>query len=153
MLYSVNLFSYTVDEFTNENCTVTPLHPSFLTAAGGLLYNGTSNVMIKCNCPNADDDDIRWYSQNLKEIPADYEHTKLNGFPYIVQENGTLIIPIFTELYEGIYYCGAGNDSMFSANIQLNLFTGKCGPMKVATTFINLYSQYTAAVAMCTLFK
>ena len=82
--------------------------------------------MIKCNCINVDNKDIRWYSPNSTEIPSDHEP---NIFPYVVPENGVLIIPIFTELYEGIYYCGTGNDSIFSAGIRLDLFIGKYGPI------------------------
>ena len=36
------------------SCTVTPVNPTTLTAAGGVLPNGTMNVMIQCNCTNDD---------------------------------------------------------------------------------------------------
>jgi len=32
------------------SCTVTPTNPITLTAAGGVLVDGTQNVMIECRC-------------------------------------------------------------------------------------------------------
>ena len=56
-------FLYTVvDVSAQGTCTVTPLNPITLTTAGGVLADGSVNVMIQCNCS----DDvalklIRWF--------------------------------------------------------------------------------------------
>jgi len=81
------------------------------------------NVMIKCNCINADNREIRWYSaSNGKDITVN--HAEPQDTPYVMKESGTLVFPIFNDLYQGIYYCGVGKDLMFAANINLTLWTG-----------------------------
>ena len=97
------------------NCIITSVFP-----ADGGINNGTSNVMMKCNCIGSNFQNIRWYSPDEKEITLyDAEDS-----PYLIQESGTLVFPIFNDSYQGIYYCAAGNDSIFAANISLTLWTG-----------------------------
>ena len=78
--------------------------------------------MINYKCFNIDYQLIRWYSPNEEEVPFNYTETE--DLPYVI--NGTLIILIFNDSYQGTYYCGIGNDSMFGANITLTLWTGTC---------------------------
>ena len=99
-------------------CIVIPMNPSILSADGG-IYNGTSNVMINCNCINTDNQEIRWYSPTITISNAVSEDS-----PYLIQGSGTLIFPLFNDLYQGTYYCGVRNDSMFAANFSLTLWTG-----------------------------
>ena len=113
-------FWYTGGDFTAPNCTITPSNPSFLPADGGVLHNGTSNVTINCNCTNTDYQQIRWYSPDEEEVP--FQLTGPQGF---MQDNGTLIIPMFNDSYQGTYSCGVGNKSLFVANISLTLRTCK----------------------------
>ena len=101
------------------NCTITPLNPTFLPADGGVIYNGTSHVMIKCNCMNVDYGKVTWHSPNKEEIPL--AHAVNKYLPYIIQDNGTLVIPVFNDSFQGTYYCGVGNNSIFSANISITL--------------------------------
>ena len=44
-----------VDVSAQGGCTITPINPTTLTAAGGVLASGTVNVMIQCNCTDDDD--------------------------------------------------------------------------------------------------
>ena len=78
--------------------------------------------MISCKCFNINYQQIRWYSASQRKVPFNY--TESEDIPYVI--NGTLIIPIFNDLYQGTYYCGVGNDSLFGANISLTLWTGMC---------------------------
>ena len=43
-----------VDVSAQGSCTITPINPTTLTTAGGVLPNGTENVMIQCNCSDGD---------------------------------------------------------------------------------------------------
>ena len=107
---------------TDDNCTVTPLNPTFLTATGGRLYDGMTNVKMNCKCVNQYPEDNMWYYPNGTSLPLQLS-SSLDS-PQIMQENGTLTIPKFTQLYEGTYYCGA-NDSLFDHHTTLELLRGK----------------------------
>ena len=110
---------YTEKDVMLPNCIITPINPAVLAVDGG-INNGTSNVMMKCNCLSTNYQDIRWYSPNKEEITLHYAEDT----PYLIQESGTLVFPIFNDTYQGTYYCGVGNDSMFAANVSLNVWTG-----------------------------
>ena len=109
---------YTGKDIPAPNCIIIPLNPSFLLVDGG-INNGTSNVMINCDCFNTGHQQIRWYSPDKEEILAEPE-----DLPYVTQEKGTLVIPIFNDSYQGTYYCRVGNDSVFAANISLTPWIG-----------------------------
>ena len=49
-----------VDVSAQSGCTITPISPTTLTAAGGVLAIGTVNVTIKCR--------IRWYDPNRNRL-------------------------------------------------------------------------------------
>ena len=102
---------------TDDNCSVTALHPTFLTETGGRLYNEMANVKINCNCANQGD--TIWYYPNGTSIPL-----QLPSFTQIMQVNGTLIIPIFTQVYEGTYYCWV-NGSSFGSYSTLEMLYGR----------------------------
>ena len=112
---------YTGKDATAPTCIIIPLNPSFIPNDGG-INNGTSNVMINCKCLNIDYQQIRWYSPDEEDIPFNYTETE--DLPYVI--NGTLIIPIFNDSYQGTYYCRVGNDSVSVWNISLTLWTGVC---------------------------
>ena len=109
-------------DVTATKCIITPINPSFLSTDDG-INNGTLNVMINCNCINVGNQQIKWYSPDKKEVSFNY--TEPEDMPYVLM--GTLIIPIFNNSYQGAYYCGVMNDSMFGANINLTLWTGMYG--------------------------
>ena len=80
--------------------------------------------MINCNCFNFADQQIKWYSPDEKEIPFNYAEPE--DLPHVILEKGTLVIPVFNELYQGTYSCGVENDSMLAANISLTVWNGVC---------------------------
>ena len=121
MLY-ILVFCFHSEEINHPNCVITPMNPSVL--AGSKVINVTSSVIIKCICVNANADfnKIRWYSPDKKEITDN--NAESEDTPYLIQNSGTLVFPIFSDSHQGIYYCGVGKDSVFVANINLTLWTG-----------------------------
>ena len=103
-----------VDVSAQGSCTITPLNPTTLTTTGGALVSGTVNVMIQCICTNDDGtvvDIVRWYdpagnkllAAGRNRFDACTSHfTKVDGRDTHV----ILVIPIFTESYNGTYTCG-----------------------------------------------
>ena len=104
-----------VDVSAQASCTITPISPTTLTAIGGVLRNGTENVMIRCTC--SDDGGgvittVRWYGPN-GIIPRSGTDDFIAGAPHHIRRSGdndnrniTLVIPTFTDSYDGNYTCG-----------------------------------------------
>ena len=105
-----------VDVSAQASCTVTPISPTTLTAAGGVLPNGTENVMIRCNC--SDDDGsvitpVKWYDPDGGRIFRLGTKYFIAGAPHFTRPSGdddnrnvTLVIPTFNDSYDGNYTCG-----------------------------------------------
>ena len=100
-----------IDVSAQGGCTITPINPTTLTAAGGVLANGTENVMIKCNC--TDDDGtvvgrVRWYDPDRTRLQI-YNYYPA-GTPYYRRAPDytsiILVIPTFNDSYNGTYTCG-----------------------------------------------
>ena len=117
-MYAFCFVLYTDQSVTVPNCFIIPINPSVLTADGG-ISNGTSNVTMRCFCLDFGFQEIRWYSSDKKEIMLKYAAE----MPYLIQDSGTLVFPIFSDSHQGIYYCGVRSNSMFAANISLTLWT------------------------------
>ena len=107
---------------TDDNCTITPLSPILLTASGGRLYNGMTNVMINCNCTNHNPANIIWYYSNGTSYPIQLM-SSLDS-PHVTRESGTLTIPRFNQLHEGVYYCWV-NGSSFGSQTTLKMLNGE----------------------------
>ena len=79
------IYSHTVvDVSAQGTCTVTPLNPITLTAAGGVLVDGTENVTIQCNC--SDDvgtvlQPIRWFDPDGTRLLATHHRDYVTGTP------------------------------------------------------------------------
>ena len=105
-------FHSIVDVSAQSGCTITPINPTTLTAAGGVLAIGTENVTIQCNC--TDDDGrvipyLRWYNPNGTKLQLNTHYRYVVGTPYYRRElerNFVLIIPTFSDSNNGIYTCG-----------------------------------------------
>ena len=101
-----------VDVSAQGGCNVTPINPTSLTAGGGILINGTENVMIQCNCTDDDMvvDPVAWYDPNGNGLFVRTHITHVPGTPYYNRvpddTNIILVIPTFTDSYDGIYTCG-----------------------------------------------
>ena len=105
-----------VDVSAQGSCTITPINPTTLTTAGGVLPNGTENVMIRCNCSEDDGSvitSIRWYKPDGSIVPRIGTNSHIAGAPHITRPSGdsdnrniTLVIPTFNDSYDGNYICG-----------------------------------------------
>ena len=105
-----------VDVSAQGSCTVTPINPTTLTAAGGVLAIGIVNVMIRCNC--SDDNGtviitVRWYDPEGNRLDRVDPGDDIPSTPYYTRpsdhgnnRNVTLVIPIFNDSYDGNYICG-----------------------------------------------
>ena len=126
------VFHTVIDVSAQGTCTVTPLNPITLTAAGGVLVDGTENVMIQCNC--SDDvgavlQPIRWFDLKGNIILTTAHRRYVTGTPYFDKRpddtNVVLVIPTFNDSYDGTYTCGVGNDYPPGAlNATVNLTIG-----------------------------
>ena len=107
-------FLHPVVYVSAQSCTITPLNPTTLTATGGALPNGTMNVMIQCVCTVTDNDQrVRWFDINTTFVFGLGSIKYVYGSPYFIRNNPndgknnvTLVIPTFTDSYDGTYNCG-----------------------------------------------
>ena len=144
-----------VDVSARASCTITPINPTILTTAGGVLPNGTENVMIRCNCSDNDGSaitNVRWYKPdgNLVYrfgtgyyIPGAPHHTRPSGDNN--NRNITLVIPTFNDSYDGNYTCGRRNGNNpwpLTATVSL-IIGGK--PFK----FLSGYSYAYLYMVLC----
>ena len=110
-----------VDVSAQGNCTVSPINPTTLTAAGGVLPDGTENVMIRCNCSEDDGTvitNVRWYDPEGNRINRVDPGDKIPSTPYYTRpsdhgnnRNVTLVIPTFNDAHDGNYICGKRDGS------------------------------------------
>ena len=109
--FSVFILHTVVDVSAQGACTITAVNPTTLTAAGGVLANGTENVTIRCNCTDGNGivvDPVRWYYPTGSKVR---HSTRVSpGQPYRRKDpdeaNVLLLIPTFSDFYDGIYTCG-----------------------------------------------
>ena len=102
-------------------CTITPLNPTTLTATGGTLVSGTTDVRIQCICTGSSGN-ARWYDINTNFLVQSTHSNYVAGSPYFIPNNPngrtdvTLVIPTFTDSYDGTYNCGIRvNDTSFTS--------------------------------------
>ena len=103
-----------VDVSAQGGCTITPINPTTLTAAGGVLAIGTENVTIRCN--NCTDDGgtlsrVRWYDPDGNRLVRTAIKDYVPGTPHFSRVNYAnndiiLVIPTFNDSYDGTYTCG-----------------------------------------------
>ena len=101
-------FLHPVVDVSAQSCTITPLNPTTLTATGGALVSGTTDVRIQCVCI-VSTGSVRWYDINTMFVNRDTHEDYVAGSPYYMlnsRTNVTLVIPIFNDSYDGTYNCG-----------------------------------------------
>ena len=105
-----------VDVSAQAGCTVTPVNPTTLTTAGGVLPIGTENVMIQCNCSDENGTvctNIKWFDPDGNRLARFGSDGFTAGTPHFTRASGdtinrniTLVIPTFNNSYDGTYTCG-----------------------------------------------
>ena len=115
-----------------HSCTITLTSPDHLDPTGGVLADGTENVMIECRCVDENGDvpqRIRWFDPKTARIP--FQTNALLGDPYLIHSSygkaATLVIPTFTYSTNGSYTCGINDYYPPYGNVTINLMlnTGK----------------------------
>ena len=116
-----------VDVSAQGSCTITPISPTTLTTAGGVLPNGTENVMIRCTCSEDDGSvitNIRWHNPDGSIVPRIGGGRFIAGAPHYTRASGdrdnrnvTLVIPTFNDSYDGNYICGRRSGDNFVSPI------------------------------------
>lgn len=99
---------------TVVGCIVTPLNPTTLTAAGGVLHYGAKNITVQCNCTENGSvvKIVRWYnSDGIKLISPRHLHfnSSVPHFTRVIDydnSNIILVIPMFAYFFAGVYTCG-----------------------------------------------
>ena len=95
-------------------CVVTPISPTTLTVAGGVLNYGTKNVRIQCNCTDNDGVAVlvRWHNPDgiklISPLNSNF-NSSVPHFKRVIDYDNTniiLVIPTFTYFYAGVYTCG-----------------------------------------------
>ena len=121
-------------DVSSQSCTITPESSDGLDPTGGVIVNGTVNVMIECRCVNNDSslpNRIRWFDPTNRRLRG-VTNTP-DGDPYITANNNagrptTLVIPTFSDSTSGVYTCGIGTSYPPGAMVTINLTigNGKC---------------------------
>ena len=113
-----------------QSCTITPLNPTTLTATGGALVNGTTDVRIQCVCTGNFNGNVRWYDINTEFVIQSSHSRYVDSSPYFVLSTArdvTLVIPTFNDSYDGTYNCGirVSSTQFTSPSAAVTLTIGK----------------------------
>ena len=117
-----------------QSCTISPLNPTTLTATGGAVVSGTTDVRIQCVCPVTNNDQrVRWFDINTNFVSNSASSSYVAGTPYYIlnSPNGatdvTLVIPTFNDSYDGTYNCGirVSNTEFTSPSAAVTLTIGE----------------------------
>ena len=105
-----------------RDCTIISTSLSYLTTDGGVIIDGTQNVIIYCLCMinNIVIGGARWFFPNGDRVRV--QSPSRPGSPYFINNIPTpLIIPSFVHPYDGAYSCGPGYLSSDRDTITLTL--------------------------------
>jgi len=112
----------------DARCSIISTSLTTLSTAGGVITNGTQNVVIYCLCmrghvvvPGA-----RWFFPNYSQVRVPTFRGYISGSPYYFNVIPTpLIIPTFVHPYNGTYKCilGSGifHNEQYGDNISLTI--------------------------------
>ena len=114
VLFHISCFILHLTAYTlvKSECMLTPINPTTLTSAGGTLLNGTESVMIQCNCTDDNGKKInrvRWYDPDGNRLRSRRFNKDVPYFARVTDHDNSniiLVIPIFTNSFDGVYTCG-----------------------------------------------
>ena len=124
-------FLHPVVDVSAQSCTIIPLNPTTLTATGGALVSGTTDVRFRCVCTVTDTNQlVRWYDITTDFLNRDTHYDYVDGSPYYILNNRTdvtLVIPTFNDSYDGTYNCGirVSNTEFTSPSAAVTLTIGE----------------------------
>ena len=127
-------FLHPVVDVSAQSCTITPVNPTTLTATGGALINGTTDVRIQCVCEGTNTNQfVRWYDINTNFLNRGNHPDYVAGSPYYIRSTtspdteATLVIPTFNDSYDGTYNCGirVSNTEFTSPSAAVTLTIGE----------------------------
>ena len=126
-------FLHPVVDVSAQSCTITPLNPTTLTATGGAVVSWTKDVRIQCVCTVTGDQRVRWFDINTEFLVQSNHRNYVTGSPYYTPNptnpntDVTLVIPTFTDSYNGTYNCGirVSNTEFKSPSAAVTLTIGE----------------------------
>ena len=100
----VLLCTFTVPRQSQRICNITSTNLPTVTAAGGVIANGTQNVILYCICreDNVAVGPTRWL---FNDGAVTFTQANGNNPYYRNSVPGPLFIPLFIMGYEGTYRC------------------------------------------------
>ena len=150
LLTTMHYLHPVVDVSAQGSCTITPLNPTTLTATGGALVSGTTDVRIRCVCTGSSGV-VRWYDINTNFINGRTNPNYVAGSPHYIRNNPnggdndvTLVIPTFTDSYDGTYNCGirVSNAEFSSPSVAVTLtITSELMINTVSYLYVSTYSH------------
>ena len=121
---------FIADPDIQTNCNIISTSLPTVTAAGGVIANGTQNVILYCICNRSDVavGPTLWYFNGVQVTLT--ETVTTDGNPYYRNNvPSPLIIPSFVTGHDGNYSCSNPNISDVSLHGDSIILTlpGKCG--------------------------
>ena len=114
-IYVINYLTLFTDaDFSvPSTCTIFSTSLSTLTTDGGVIFNGTQNVIIYCLCMKIDviRPGVRWFFPDNTQVRTETNLATGPNDPYFRNIVPTpLIIREFVHPYNGTYSCGPSTD-------------------------------------------
>ena len=130
-------------------CNIISSNIPGLTAAGGVISNGTQNVILYCICnrSNVAVGPSIWFI-NGDQVTLTQEDG--SGKPYY-RDNvpSPLIIPSFVSPYDGTYRCASGSLGLKIADNIILALPSMCDYFKINSLYYYMYAALIMLVCSC----
>ena len=132
------------------------MSPITLTTTGGAIPSWTMNVRIRCSCTESNGDPVdpvRWYDPAGTRLVSAQNAAQFNpNAPHFERVDGAnsdilLIIPTFSDSYDGVYTCGRVAASRGALTPPIAIVTLTIDSELMINAIIYLYQQQEALAA------